>query len=99
MATATKQTETKDVEVKRIEKRDVNTYTLTLEQDEADVLVDVLSQVGGIAETSRRGLVQKILKALGEAGVRYSSKRCMDIDRRPLPYRGGYIFFNETKTS
>jgi hypothetical protein len=46
-------------------------YTLTLTDEEAQVLMDIFGRVGGDPDTTRRGLVDGISRALRDAGADY----------------------------
>ncbi len=44
-------------------------YTLQLDVDEANILHDILSRIGGSPYKSRRGIAGNVLTALQDAGV------------------------------
>lgn len=69
---------------------------LTLNEQEAQTLADILAKVGGVPETTRRRHASAIAGALEEAGVRfhYTQFSCGAPD---LHVQGNGLWFEEEK--
>jgi hypothetical protein len=52
----------------------VEPVVLTMSKEEAQVLVDVISMASGMPDTSRRGLIIDIMRALSSVGYRYNAR-------------------------
>ena len=53
--------------------RPVEPVVLTLSKEEAQVLVDVISMASGMPETTRRGLIDGIRRALASVDYNYNA--------------------------
>ena len=77
------------VQVKRTDPK-IESVTIKMDQDTAHALMAVLARIAGPDSTSRRGLVQKILDGMEEAGMDYDTS---DLSGE-LAFRGGWMAEN-----
>lgn len=67
-----------------VEEVETSVVNLELSGEEADLLVDILSRIGGNPERTRRGIADRIHEALEDAGVTGAGRDDIDSNHRAI---------------